>query len=98
MNNGANLPLWQKAACGLTAGGIGALVGTPADLTLIRMQADATLPVEHRRNYKGVTEAMVRRTQHIPPWHSPAATALDTRSQRAASLRNQRWLHLFETL
>ncbi len=38
MNNGENLPLWQKAAAGLTAGGLGALVGTPADLTLIRMQ------------------------------------------------------------
>jgi hypothetical protein len=38
MNGGKNLPLWQKAACGLTAGGLGALVGTPADLTLIRMQ------------------------------------------------------------
>ena len=38
MNNGQNLPLWQKAACGLTAGGLGALVGTPADLTLVRMQ------------------------------------------------------------
>lgn len=37
-NKGQNLPLWQKAACGLTAGGLGALVGTPADLTLIRMQ------------------------------------------------------------
>ena len=51
-NGGANLPLWQKAACGLTAGGLGALVGTPADLTLVRMQADSTLPVESRRNYK----------------------------------------------
>lgn len=40
-NNGQNLPLWQKAACGLTAGGLGALVGTPADLTLIRMQVRA---------------------------------------------------------
>jgi hypothetical protein len=42
-NNGQNLPLWQKAACGLTAGGLGALVGTPADLTLIRMQVSALL-------------------------------------------------------
>jgi hypothetical protein len=33
------LPLWQKALCGLTAGGLGALVGSPADLSLIRMQA-----------------------------------------------------------
>jgi solute carrier family 25 oxoglutarate transporter 11 len=59
-NNGQNLPLWQKAACGLTAGGLGALVGTPADLTLIRMQADSTLPVDQRRNYKGVGDAMMR--------------------------------------
>jgi hypothetical protein len=54
------LPLWQKAAAGLTAGGLGALVGSPADLTLIRMQADSTLPLESRRNYKGVGDAMVR--------------------------------------
>jgi solute carrier family 25 oxoglutarate transporter 11 len=60
LNGGKNLPLWQKAACGLTAGGLGALVGTPADLTLIRMQADTTLPPEHRRNYKGVVDAMTR--------------------------------------
>mmetsp|Transcript_22264 Transcript_22264/g.61550 ORF Transcript_22264/g.61550 Transcript_22264/m.61550 type:complete len:302 (+) Transcript_22264:139-1044(+) len=60
MNQGENLPLWQKAAAGLAAGGLGALVGTPADLTLIRMQADSTLPVEQRRNYKGVGDAFVR--------------------------------------
>ncbi|GFR47827.1 hypothetical protein Agub_g9605 [Astrephomene gubernaculifera] len=59
-NNGQNLPLWQKAVAGLTAGGIGALVGSPADLTLIRMQADSTLPVEQRRNYKGVGDAFLR--------------------------------------
>ncbi|KAF6251457.1 mitochondrial substrate carrier protein [Scenedesmus sp. NREL 46B-D3] len=53
-NDGKNLPLWQKAACGLAAGGLGALVGTPADLTLLRMQADNTLPVDQRRNYKGM--------------------------------------------
>ena len=54
------LPLWQKAAAGLTAGGLGALVGSPADLTLIRMQADNTLPVASRRNYKNVGDAMAR--------------------------------------
>lgn len=60
MNGGQNLPLWQKAMTGLTAGGLGALVGTPADLTLIRMQADNTLPMEQRRNYKGVGDAMAK--------------------------------------
>lgn len=59
-NNGQPLPLWQKALCGLSAGGMGALVGTPADLSLIRMQADSTLPAEQRRNYKGVGDALIR--------------------------------------
>ena len=54
------LPLWQKAAAGLTAGGLGALVGSPADLSLIRMQADHTLPPASRRNYKGVGDALAR--------------------------------------
>ncbi|CAD7696506.1 unnamed protein product [Ostreobium quekettii] len=62
-NQGQNLPLWMKAACGLTAGGLGALVGTPADLSLIRMQADATLPPEQKRNYKNVMDALLRITR-----------------------------------
>uniref|UniRef100_A0A6U0UXS4 Uncharacterized protein n=1 Tax=Polytomella parva TaxID=51329 RepID=A0A6U0UXS4_9CHLO len=59
-NSGKNLPLWQKAGAGLAAGAVGALVGNPADLSLIRMQADSTLPVEQRRNYKGVGDALLR--------------------------------------
>lgn len=55
-----NIPLYQKAFAGLAAGGLGALVGTPADLALIRMQADNTLPVEQRRNYKGVGDALLK--------------------------------------
>lgn len=58
--NKGPLPLWGKAVCGLTAGGLGALVGSPADLTLIRMQADTSLPLDQRRNYKGVGDAFVR--------------------------------------
>ena len=38
MNDGKPLPLYQKAFCGLAAGGLGALFGSPADLSLIRMQ------------------------------------------------------------
>ncbi len=43
---------------GLTAGGLGAIIGSPADLSLIRMQADGTLPIEKRRNYAGVGAAL----------------------------------------
>lgn len=42
------------------AGFTGALVGTPADLALVRLQSDATLPVAERRNYKNVVDAFSR--------------------------------------
>lgn len=46
--------------CSLAAGGLGSLVGTPADLILIRMQADSTLPADQRRNYTSVFNAARR--------------------------------------
>lgn len=45
---------------GLTAGGLGAFVGTPAEVALIRMTADGRLPAEQRRNYKNVFNALAR--------------------------------------
>ena len=48
-NDGKKPSFAQNCACSLTAGGLGALVGTPADLILIRMQADSTLPVQLNR-------------------------------------------------
>ena len=62
-NDGKPLPLYQKALCGLSAGAIGASVGTPADLALVRMQADATLPEAHRRHYKNAFHALARITK-----------------------------------
>jgi len=44
----------------ITAGGLGSVVGTPADLAMIRMQADGTLPPEQRRNYTWVGNALSR--------------------------------------
>lgn len=52
--------MYQKAGAGLAAGGLGALVGSPADLSLIRMQADSTLPEAQKRHYKGVGDALTR--------------------------------------
>ena len=39
---------------------IGALVGNPADLTLVRMQADGRLPHNQRRNYRHAGDAVYR--------------------------------------
>ncbi|KAK6734898.1 hypothetical protein RB195_018223 [Necator americanus] len=49
-----------KASLGMAAGACGALVGTPADLALIRMTGDGHLPPEQRRNYKNVIDALFR--------------------------------------
>lgn len=49
-----------QAASGLTAGGVGAFFGTPAEVSLVRMTADGRLAPEKRRNYKNVFNAMSR--------------------------------------
>lgn len=51
-------PLHRKITAGLIAGGIGAAVGNPADVAMVRMQADGRLPVDLRRNYKNVGDAV----------------------------------------
>jgi solute carrier family 25 oxoglutarate transporter 11 len=55
-----NISFGQKCIASLLAGGIGAFVGNPADLALIRMQTDSTLPPDQRRHYKNVVDALTR--------------------------------------
>src|SRR5947209_4220981 len=38
----------------------GAILGNPADLSLIRMQSDGLRPVDQRKNYKSVFDALGR--------------------------------------
>jgi solute carrier family 25 oxoglutarate transporter 11 len=57
---GENLSLIKKVGASLTAGGIGSLIGTPCDVSLIRMQADNLLPIEQRRGYKHVFDAFLK--------------------------------------
>ncbi|GLU20544.1 hypothetical protein SLE2022_367370 [Rubroshorea leprosula] len=54
------MPLMRKIAAGLIAGGIGAAVGNPADVAMVRMQADGRLPPAQRRNYTSVIDAITR--------------------------------------
>mmetsp|Transcript_7183 Transcript_7183/g.10994 ORF Transcript_7183/g.10994 Transcript_7183/m.10994 type:complete len:299 (-) Transcript_7183:149-1045(-) len=54
------LSFGNRVLASVTAGGIGALFGTPADAALVRMQADTILPPEQRRGYKNGIDAMVR--------------------------------------
>eukprot|EP00873_Tetraselmis_striata_P037947 jgi/Tetstr1/458211/TSEL_044699.t1 len=73
-NNGQSLPLLGKALCGLTAGAMGAIVGNPADLSLIRMQADGTLPAAERRGYKNAFDALIKiaKDEGIGGWFAGA--------------------------
>lgn len=51
-----------------TAGTFGSFIGNPADLCLVRMQADATLPPAERRNYTSVFNALttIVKTEGVP--------------------------------
>ncbi|KAK4274164.1 hypothetical protein QN277_017435 [Acacia crassicarpa] len=52
--------LTRKVAAGLIAGGIGAAIGNPADVAMVRMQADGRLLTAQRRGYKNVFDAIAR--------------------------------------
>jgi solute carrier family 25 oxoglutarate transporter 11 len=60
--NGKTLPLSFpfKVALGLASGTAGAIIGNPAEVSLIRMQADKMLPVAEQRNYRNVFSAIWR--------------------------------------
>lgn len=58
--NGTNIGFLERGAAGLTAGGLAAMVGNPADLALIRMQSDGLKPKEARANYRSVFDALTR--------------------------------------
>ncbi|KAM3137730.1 hypothetical protein pb186bvf_010150 [Paramecium bursaria] len=56
-NNNKDPSFGAKLLCSLAAGFIGSLAGNPADLALVRMQADTILPLEERRGYRNVFHA-----------------------------------------
>jgi len=57
-SKGQSVGFTERATAGLTAGGLAAMIGNPADLALIRMQSDGLKPVAERKNYKSVIDAL----------------------------------------
>lgn len=45
---------------GMMAGGSAAVIGNPTEVSLVRMTLDGRLPVQQRRGYKNVFDAMFR--------------------------------------
>ena len=58
--DGSPLPMLTLVACGLAAGAASAALCNPAELVLVRMQADGRLPVAQQRGYAHAGEALVR--------------------------------------
>ena len=50
----------SRMATGILSGGIAALISSPAEVTLVRISNDISLPLDKRRNYKGVVDAFTR--------------------------------------
>ncbi|XP_054793321.1 mitochondrial uncoupling protein 4-like [Prosopis cineraria] len=72
-----NISVGRKIVAGLIAGGVGAAVGNPADMAMVRMQADGRLPVVQQRNYNSVFDAIKRMSKEegvASLWHGSALT------------------------
>lgn len=53
-----DMTFFEKVYSSSISGLLGALVGNPADICLVRFQADTSLAVEERRNYKNAFDAL----------------------------------------
>jgi solute carrier family 25 oxoglutarate transporter 11 len=49
-----------RLLCGVVSGGIAAAISCPAEVTLVRLSNDSSLPAAERRNYKGMGDAFAR--------------------------------------
>lgn len=76
---GRNVGFKERATAGLTAGGLAAMIGNPADLALIRMQSDGLKPLAERKNYKSVIDALsgIARSEGVAAlWAGAAPTVV----------------------
>lgn len=60
-------PMHVLLPLSMVSGWIGGMVGNPADIANIRMQNDQQLPIERRRNYRNVFDALIRMLKEEGP-------------------------------
>ncbi|XP_026318425.1 mitochondrial 2-oxoglutarate/malate carrier protein-like [Hyposmocoma kahamanoa] len=88
-NQGVAPGFVQKTMLGTVSGGIGAFIGTPTEVVLIRMTADGRLPERQRRNYSSVFEALSRIVKEegvLKLWRGAAPTVFRAMVVNAAQL------------
>lgn len=63
-------PAWKMAAAGSIAGGIAGVLGNPAELMMVRMQADRGKPPDKRYNYRNSIQGLYKMatTEGIGSW------------------------------
>jgi len=79
----------KRLMFGSIAGAVGAFIGTPAEITLIRMTADGSLPVNERRGYRHVFHALseiVLKEGILTLWRGVIPTMLRATILNAAQL------------
>ena len=54
------IDVMSRLVVGCASGGVASLIACPAEVTLVRLSNDASLPVDQRRNYKGFFDAASR--------------------------------------
>ena len=79
----------EKMLCGMIGGACGAVVGNPAEITLIRTSADNRLPPEQRRGYTNCIQAIYRICKEegvAMLWKGTSATVVRAMVLNAAQL------------
>ena len=79
----------ERATAGLTAGGVGAMIGNPTEVALIRMQSDGLLPEQQRANFRSVFDAVGRITRNegiLALWSGAYPTVIRAMSVNLAQL------------
>lgn len=81
--------MWLKSAIGAGAGALASVIGTPADLALVRIQADRAKPVAQRVGYSGLTDVLRRVAvqEGVPAlWRGTAPVVLRAACMNASML------------
>ncbi|OQV09044.1 hypothetical protein CLAIMM_13226 [Cladophialophora immunda] len=76
---GTEVTFRERAVAGITAGGLGAFIGNPTEVGLIRMQSDGMRPKELQANYRSVFDALRRIVQNeglLALWTGAKATVV----------------------
>lgn len=62
--SGTKIGFAERTLAGLGAGSLGAMIGNPAEVVLIRMQSDGLKPEAQRVNYRSAFDALARITRN----------------------------------